>query len=104
MKPKIKYFLNFVIDLHLFTPVVRLANFLIHLDPLGARLIEYTLNSLSNLTRICMFSLWKKNIKYHPDYFRGLETEIDHFGREKIRWKNYRKYNFIDLFLCICIN
>ena len=33
MKPEIKYIQKFVIDLHLFTPVVRLAIFVIHETP-----------------------------------------------------------------------
>ena len=36
MKPEIKYFQNIVIDLHLFTPVVRLAIFIIDLCDFSA--------------------------------------------------------------------
>ena len=41
MKPELKYFQKFVIDLHLFTPVVRLAIFSLRPDHFDTGLLGY---------------------------------------------------------------
>ena len=59
MKPEIKYFQNFVIHLHLFTPVVRLAIFY-RMGPENAYYI--CLKSVISIFKIVLKLYWEVNL------------------------------------------